>query len=643
MSESPQSAAGSTSERGILFIEQYDALAAAIGSALKKFAPDRSLNVASSLVEAEAFARNANPALLIIDFDPAFFGVIEFLYRLRGVCPDLRVLIMGAGITNEVASEFRSLGALQFIKKPFELPDFGATVQALLGPWQNAGSSHLRGTLQSMSVADAVLVQCAGNRTVILEIKSKDAATGEIHIVDGRLVHAAAGKHTDGEALEEMFSWIDPGIEELETRSSGQRSLRETWPAVFLEAARRAAARLPKPTAQPSEPAAAKPPPKIRKKIVAIDDTEMLLLFVEDTLTLADPELEITSAPNGITGIKQVETILPDLVLLDYSLPDINGDEVCRRLLKGERTARIPILMMSGHVPEMTAAAESFENIVATIAKPFMSDAFVTLVQQTLSAGPRAARKISKRAKAPKPPPEKKILAAPPAEQPKRIEVPLVAAAPPPPLPAPPTIQAPARSTIATPVVAPESSEVVLGLYLEVLSMQLTPLLRVGTIRAKLSSPTVSLHASPAAVQAALPVETGFQLGRVELDAQGKIDKVRLIPTQEPFQRMETRNALQIGALDLVPHNSRDHVELTPTQNAPMMMHLLAHLELNGVELGPNFQVAQIVLQSRASAVRVTLSSEAVGQEQTGVFCETAAVRLDSSGRLAELSLSPLK
>src|SRR6202011_4336458 len=106
--------------------------------------------------------------------------------------------------------------------------------------------------------------------------------------------------------------------------------------------------------------------------------------------------------------------------------------------------------------------------------------------------------------------------------------------------------------------------EVVLGLFLEVLSMQLTPSLRMGTIRARPSSQTVSLHLSPAA-RTTIPVETGFQLGPAELEGSGRISTLRLIPTTQPLQRFETRNALQIGALDVVPHNSREHVRLTPT------------------------------------------------------------------------------
>src|SRR5262249_56655341 len=127
-------------------------------------------------------------------------------------------------------------------------------------------------------------------------------------------------------------------------------------------------------------------PPKTGKKIVVVDDTEMLLIFVEDTLATADPSLQITTALSATDGLREIERLIPDLVLLDYSLPDFNGDELCERLLQNERTGRVPVLMMSGHVPEMNAAAARLPNVAAKIEKPFLSDALVDLVQRTLRA-----------------------------------------------------------------------------------------------------------------------------------------------------------------------------------------------------------------------------------------------------------------
>ena len=72
-----------------------------------------------------------------------------------------------------------------------------------------------------------------------------------------------------------------------------------------------------------------------------------------------------------------------------------------------------------------------------------------------------------------------------------------------------------------------------------------------------------------------------------------------------------------------------------------MTMELLAHLELSAVELSPAFQVAQLILRMPTNVVRVTLNPKA--PEQTAARFEIAAVKLDSSARLADLLLSPIR
>src|SRR5207247_2425195 len=115
-----------------------------------------------------------------------------------------------------------------------------------------------------------------------------------------------------------------------------------------------------------SEPRKAQPktiPLPAGKTVVVVDDTEMLLILVEDILTTADPKLQITTALSGSEGLREIERLIPDLVLLDYSLPDFNGDELCERLLENERTAHVPVLMMSGHVAALNAAAARLRNV----------------------------------------------------------------------------------------------------------------------------------------------------------------------------------------------------------------------------------------------------------------------------------------
>ena len=750
---------GTTVKPAILLLEEYSALAAAISSALKKFAPHHSTHVARSLKEAEALATDARPELFVIDVDPPWPKLTQLLGNLRTEHADARVLIIGATIPKELIENRGLHRALQFLEKPFDVPELGAAVQALLGPWKESESESLRGTLRSFSAVDAALLQCASGRTVVVEVKNNGGKSGELHFVDGQLFHVENGKRAGVEALEELFSWLEPEMREKENRAHpvAKRTIPAPWTEAFLQALQKARIHRPAAVTAPvAKPAVAKAKARMGKKIVLVDDTEMLLIFVEDVLTTADAGLQITTAANGLSGVKEIERVLPDLVLLDYSLPDFNGDEVARRLLENERTAHIPILMMSGHVPEMTRTAAVLENIVATIEKPFLSDALVAVVQQTLKTSPELRRAKSPTAKKgktaavttpapvsveagpiekpadpvsafrteqprsqrttdsppPLPPPLSPQSAPVEAQKPKveiRQEVvkapdtpavppmpppsqaPVPPKRPPPPparttpasraAPPDPKIRAPTipierptphvisveppvqqiprpgiavsmpatfewplqakSATIAAPVLTAGMNDVVLGLFLEVVSMQLTAALRMGTIRARPSSMTASLHVASPALRAALPAN-GFQLGAVDLDRSGRIAVIRVIPTVQPFTRLATQSSLQIGSVSVVPANSHERLQLTPRANAPMRMHLLAQLEVAGVELSSTFQISQLVLKVRNGHVRVTLNEQAVGQELTGTACQIGEVQMDAEARLSELTLSPI-
>ena len=638
MPASLPSAAGTVPRGSILLIEEYDALAVAIGSALKKFAPRHAISVARSIAEARVLADKVAPNLFVIDSDPPHLDITEFLHEMQNAHPDARALILAPGVSQEIAAERRAHGALQFIEKPFEVADFGAAVQALLGPWRETGSATSRRTLRDLSLPDIVVLHCASGSSVLLKVNASGDRAGETQVVDGQIFDAETGKLRGEAALNEMLSWPQTRIKEIGETARTPRTIHGGWASVFLEARRRStlasASSIP-----PSENASPKKTsPKPGKKIVVVDDTEMLLIFVEDVLATAEPTLQITTALEGTSGMEEIARVLPDLVILDYSLPDLNGDEICRRLLQDERTAHVPVLMMSAHVPEMTAAAARLDNIVATIEKPFLSDELVDLVRRLMTTKSLPSAVLVK-TDTPGPLQDETKR---PADGKYRSKSPAAV------IPAQPSKQpelgttAPKAPTFFTPAVSNGRHDVVLGLFLEVVSMQFTPQLQMGAVRARPSSFSVSLHVSPAALPETLPLKTGFQLGRTELDANGRITLVRLIPSLQPFKPAQMRNGFEIADVAVGPAHARDRVELIPAAAATMTMQLLAHLELAGVELSPSFEIAQLILKWRSNAVRVTLTSNG-SNEKSGTAFETAAVRLDNSARIAEMLLNPVR
>jgi twitching motility two-component system response regulator PilH len=120
-----------------------------------------------------------------------------------------------------------------------------------------------------------------------------------------------------------------------------------------------------------------------RQRILVIDDSVMLLGFVEEILTEAN--YDVVTAGTAEEGLQATRQQKPDLILLDYLLPDLRGDEVSRRLSEDESTAHIPIIFMSGFAADLEDAQARSENILGILHKPFTSDSLVKAVQANLS------------------------------------------------------------------------------------------------------------------------------------------------------------------------------------------------------------------------------------------------------------------
>jgi DNA-binding response OmpR family regulator len=637
-----------TAKRNVLLIEEYDALAIAIESALTKFAPQHQFHAVPSLQEARQFALEHKPELIILDFDPPLPGAIAFFGEMKGVLPETRVLALVAGLPPDLMAERGANGALQFLKKPFELVEFGAAVQALLGPWMETGTP--RGALRDLALDDVTVLALSTPRNISIEVRAGENRTGELYLRNNQIIHACAGDADGKRAIAEMLAWTNPRFIENIDSEPVPRTIHDAWATTLVDALREAK-RLKRAQLTPSKPQLPAKPvvARVGPKILIIDDTEMLLIFVEDSLALGDPTLQITTAVTGLNGVKEAARILPDLVLVDYVLPDIKGDEVCRRIGRNESTARVPTIMMSGHVHEMAAVASTLPNVVATIAKPFRSEALVALVQQTLKGGPLKEK--------PTFPSEKEIARTRAADftiskTPILPKLEQKSTSPPPKSPTSPPVEG---RVPATPEPQLESktrtkeprtnsqqlapNEVMLDLPLDVVAMQVNSAFQIGAIRARPASSMVAIEIPPND-KTALPVKTGFQLGPIDLDAAGTISIVRLIPTSQPFRAAETRSAFEIDGATVVTANELERLQLMSTA-ANMTMQLFAPLELISVERGPSSEITQLVLRCRAKTVRVSLTTRG-SQTHIDASFEITRVQLDQSCRIDELTLTPI-
>jgi len=112
--------------------------------------------------------------------------------------------------------------------------------------------------------------------------------------------------------------------------------------------------------------------------LVYIEDNALNILVVERMLE--DLEHTLVVANDGRTGVELVKKQLPDLVLMDIGIPDLDGYEVARLLRSDETTKKIPIIALTAHAMNgdrdrcLAAGCDEY------LAKPFQFPAFEALI-----------------------------------------------------------------------------------------------------------------------------------------------------------------------------------------------------------------------------------------------------------------------
>ncbi len=118
--------------------------------------------------------------------------------------------------------------------------------------------------------------------------------------------------------------------------------------------------------------------------ILAIDDSPTLRKFISKHLGAVPESFEVLTAANGEEGVQTALEKQPQLILLDFILPDFNGDKVCEKLAESELTRSIPIVLMSSSAPDIEKTEKAFASITHSIVKPFSPQLLLSTVQEAL-------------------------------------------------------------------------------------------------------------------------------------------------------------------------------------------------------------------------------------------------------------------
>jgi DNA-binding response OmpR family regulator len=118
-------------------------------------------------------------------------------------------------------------------------------------------------------------------------------------------------------------------------------------------------------------------------KILIIEDNDEVRDFIK---TCLESDYKILEAANGVQGWDQAITELPDLIITDVMMPEMDGNEFCRNLKNDERTSHIPVIMLTAKVlvEQQVEGLESGADVYLT--KPFSVQVLQSYISNLLKS-----------------------------------------------------------------------------------------------------------------------------------------------------------------------------------------------------------------------------------------------------------------
>lgn len=123
------------------------------------------------------------------------------------------------------------------------------------------------------------------------------------------------------------------------------------------------------------------------------DANKPLVLVVEDYQDAREMYAEylefsgfrVAQARNGVEALEKAFDLLPDIILMDLALPQMDGWEATRRLKADDRTQKIPVVALTGHALAGHAEGARQAGCDTFVTKPCLPDVLVAEVWRVLN------------------------------------------------------------------------------------------------------------------------------------------------------------------------------------------------------------------------------------------------------------------
>jgi DNA-binding response OmpR family regulator len=120
----------------------------------------------------------------------------------------------------------------------------------------------------------------------------------------------------------------------------------------------------------------------VRKKILVVEDDADLVELL--SFNLKSSGFAVGTAADGAEALKKARAQMPDLILLDLMLPELDGFAVCEILRRDPATAQIPIIMLTAVSSELARLNGLAAGADEYLTKPFSPRQVVSRVKELL-------------------------------------------------------------------------------------------------------------------------------------------------------------------------------------------------------------------------------------------------------------------
>ncbi|MEQ1860371.1 MAG: response regulator [Chthoniobacteraceae bacterium] len=120
------------------------------------------------------------------------------------------------------------------------------------------------------------------------------------------------------------------------------------------------------------------------QKVLVIDDSLAMSKLTENVVAQNFNNVDVLVAQKGADAFDRFNLAQPDIIVMNDTMPDMDGEAICYRLLNDQTTARVPVIVLANN-----GRAEIFEsrykNVLKVLPKPPSSDALLDALSSTLA------------------------------------------------------------------------------------------------------------------------------------------------------------------------------------------------------------------------------------------------------------------